>query len=80
MFHQGTLQSGITLAIQEQKLVACFVRGTLRCAVIIQVASLLTNRTDDSATSREWQDEWLKSAWVRWYTDLHSTHVLIANT
>ncbi|KAG9187888.1 hypothetical protein G6011_05759 [Alternaria panax] len=26
MFHQGTLQSGIALAIQEQKLVACFVR------------------------------------------------------
>ncbi|CAN9337886.1 unnamed protein product [Alternaria alternata] len=26
MFHQGTLQSGITVAIQEQKLVACFVR------------------------------------------------------
>ncbi|KAH7405738.1 hypothetical protein DE146DRAFT_649565 [Phaeosphaeria sp. MPI-PUGE-AT-0046c] len=26
MFHQGTLQSGITLAIQQQKLVACFVR------------------------------------------------------
>ncbi|CBX94985.1 similar to UBX domain-containing protein [Plenodomus lingam JN3] len=26
MFHEGTLQSGIALAIQEQKLVACFVR------------------------------------------------------
>ncbi|KAI4907673.1 hypothetical protein J4E90_009079 [Alternaria incomplexa] len=26
MFHQGSLQSGIALAIQEQKLVACFVR------------------------------------------------------
>ncbi|KAF2731051.1 hypothetical protein EJ04DRAFT_472709 [Polyplosphaeria fusca] len=26
MFHEGTLQSGIGLAIQEQKLVACFVR------------------------------------------------------
>ncbi|KAF2476258.1 uncharacterized protein BDR25DRAFT_300349 [Lindgomyces ingoldianus] len=26
MFHQGTLQSGISLAISEQKLVACFVR------------------------------------------------------
>ncbi|GAB7345965.1 hypothetical protein MBLNU457_4188t1 [Dothideomycetes sp. NU457] len=26
MFHQGDLQSGISLAIQEQKLVACFVR------------------------------------------------------
>lgn len=27
MFHEGTLQSGIALAIKEQKLVACFVRG-----------------------------------------------------
>ncbi|XP_014552668.1 hypothetical protein COCVIDRAFT_109731 [Bipolaris victoriae FI3] len=26
MFHEGTLQSGIALAIKEQKLVACFVR------------------------------------------------------
>ncbi|KAF2265402.1 hypothetical protein CC78DRAFT_200890 [Lojkania enalia] len=26
MFHEGTLQSGISLAIQEQKLVVCFVR------------------------------------------------------
>ncbi|KAF2648669.1 hypothetical protein K491DRAFT_698722 [Lophiostoma macrostomum CBS 122681] len=26
MFHEGSLQSGISLAIQEQKLVACFVR------------------------------------------------------
>jgi hypothetical protein len=28
MFHEGSLQSGIALAIQQQKLVACFVRGT----------------------------------------------------
>ncbi|KAJ4286758.1 hypothetical protein N0V90_013010 [Kalmusia sp. IMI 367209] len=26
MFHEGTLQSGISLAIQEQKLVCCFIR------------------------------------------------------
>lgn len=26
MFHEGDLQSGISLAIQEQKLVACFIR------------------------------------------------------
>ncbi|KAH7078606.1 hypothetical protein FB567DRAFT_534274 [Paraphoma chrysanthemicola] len=45
MFHQGTLQSGITLAIQQQKFVACFVR-------------------DDSATSKQWEEEWLKSGWV----------------
>jgi hypothetical protein len=30
MFHQGDLQSGISVAIQEQKLVACFIRqGTI---------------------------------------------------
>lgn len=27
MFYEGDLQSGIALAIQESKLVACFVRG-----------------------------------------------------
>jgi hypothetical protein len=27
MFHEGSLQSGIALAIQQQKLVACLVRG-----------------------------------------------------
>lgn len=27
MFHQGTLQSGISLAIQQQKLVACFIHS-----------------------------------------------------
>ncbi|USP82795.1 hypothetical protein yc1106_10069 [Curvularia clavata] len=45
MFHEGSLQSGIALAIQEQKLVACFVR-------------------DDSATSKEWEEDWLKSGWL----------------
>jgi len=28
MFYEGTLQSGIGQAIQQQKLVACFIRGT----------------------------------------------------
>ncbi|KAF1838512.1 hypothetical protein BDW02DRAFT_564872 [Decorospora gaudefroyi] len=45
MFHEGTLQSGIALAIQLQKLVACFVR-------------------DDGATSKEWEEKWLKSGWL----------------
>ncbi|KAF2625994.1 hypothetical protein BU25DRAFT_441103 [Macroventuria anomochaeta] len=45
MFYEGTLQSGIGQAIQQQKLVACFVR-------------------DDSATSKRWEDEWLKSGWI----------------
>jgi hypothetical protein len=33
MFHEGTLQSGITLAIQEKKLVACFVRSKSDCHI-----------------------------------------------
>ncbi|KAF9698709.1 hypothetical protein EKO04_002762 [Ascochyta lentis] len=45
MFYEGTLQSGIGQAIQQQKLVACFIR-------------------DDGATSKQWEDEWLKSAWI----------------
>ncbi|KZM20519.1 uncharacterized protein EKO05_0004524 [Ascochyta rabiei] len=45
MFYEGTLQSGIGQAIQQQKLVACFVR-------------------DDGATSKQWEDEWLKSGWI----------------
>ncbi|KAF1933951.1 uncharacterized protein M421DRAFT_415004 [Didymella exigua CBS 183.55] len=45
MFYEGTLQSGIGQAIQQQKLVACFVR-------------------DDGATSKQWEDEWLRSGWL----------------
>ncbi|KAH8719404.1 hypothetical protein GQ44DRAFT_741919 [Phaeosphaeriaceae sp. PMI808] len=45
MFHQGSLQSGIALAIQQKKLVACFVQ-------------------DEGTTSKEWEDEWLKSGWI----------------
>ncbi|KAL6712403.1 hypothetical protein ACN47E_000280 [Coniothyrium glycines] len=45
MFHEGSLQSGIARAIQEQKLVACFVQ-------------------DEGATSKTWEQEWLKSGWI----------------
>ncbi|KAF3042482.1 hypothetical protein E8E11_000825 [Didymella keratinophila] len=45
MFYEGTLQSGIGQAIQQKKLVACFIR-------------------DDGATSKQWEDEWLRSGWL----------------
>ncbi|KAF2997434.1 hypothetical protein E8E13_006060 [Curvularia kusanoi] len=45
MFYEGTLQSGIGQAIQQQKLVACFI-------------------TDDGATSKLWENEWLRSGWL----------------
>ncbi|KAF2109739.1 hypothetical protein BDV96DRAFT_529045 [Lophiotrema nucula] len=47
MFHDGTLQSGISLAIQEQKLVACFVRD---------------DGEESSTWEKEWlQSGWLAS-------------------
>jgi hypothetical protein len=63
MFHEGSLQSGIALAIQQQKLVACFVQGKF---VNLQShgGSGLTDQTDDGATSKEWENEWLNSGWV----------------
>lgn len=61
MFHQGTLQSGITLAIQQQKLVACFVRGEL---ITSECGGDLTIWLDEGATSKQWEEEWLKSGWV----------------
>lgn len=63
MFHEGTLQSGIALAIQQQKLVACFVRG--KCGWRVGIGGRLTSWPDDGATSKTWEDEWLKSGWVR---------------
>jgi hypothetical protein len=34
MFYQGDLQSGISKAVQEAKLVACFVTGNISHSVI----------------------------------------------
>lgn len=61
MFYQGTLQSGIGQAIQQQKLVACFIRGA-RANRHPRLS--LTGYPDDGATSKQWEDEWLKSGWV----------------
>lgn len=62
MFHEGTLQSGIALAIQQQKLVACFVRGD--CDILSECGDGVDRCVDESATSRQWEEEWLTSGWV----------------
>lgn len=66
MFHEGSLQSGIALAIQEQKLVACFVRGKSGFAFAIRNVEIANTVCwlDDGATSKTWEDEWLQSGWV----------------
>jgi len=62
MFHEGSLQSGIALAIKESKLVACFVRG--ETLVSSGCGACTDNWLDESATSKQWEEEWLKSGWV----------------
>lgn len=57
MFHQGDLQSGISLAIQEQKLVACFVRqGKL---LALNSMALADTIADDDHWSKTWEEQWL---------------------
>jgi hypothetical protein len=48
MFHQGNLQSGIARAIQEQKLVGCFIRGIAHHARVSAEADM----------SRRWSREY----------------------
>lgn len=62
MFHEGSLQSGIALAIQESKLVACFVRGETISAS--GCGAELIPWSDEGAASKQWEEEWLKSGWV----------------
>lgn len=62
MFHEGDLQSGISRAIQEQKLVACFIRqGVQGKRNERENAVKLTLATDDDEISQTWEDSWLKS-------------------
>lgn len=58
MFFEGALQEGIALAIQQQKLVACFVRqGKLEAQ---PCGGRCSRCTDDDAESKVWEQEWLK--------------------
>jgi len=59
MFHQGDLQSGISLAIQEQKLVACFVR---KGSLTLSVNLYMTDRyADDDKESTTWENDWFEA-------------------
>lgn len=57
MFYEGDLRSGITLAIQESKLVACFVRGDP--ATCNFLCFVLTHIADDGPESATWEDDFL---------------------
>lgn len=65
MFHQGDLQSGIALAIQQSKSVACFVRGTRSTPSCVDESTHSNRTLDDDRESSEWENEWLQEEQVR---------------
>lgn len=59
MFYDGDLQSGISQALAESKLVACFVRGGLE-SLISQKGSRSYCDLDDSDQSTLWENDFLR--------------------
>ena len=61
MFYDGDLQSGITKAVQESKLVACFVTGISSISfLLITLVLTLTICSDDGEESKLWEDDFLQ--------------------
>ena len=59
MFYEGDLQSGISKAVQEAKLVACFVTG--EASAHLAVSPLCSDMSlDDSEESQLWEHEFLQ--------------------
>lgn len=62
MFYDGDLQSGITKAVQESKLVACFVTGI---SLTFYVSDhVLTMCPDDGEESKLWENDLLQEETV----------------
>ena len=63
MFYEGDLQSGIAKAIQEARLLACFLTGSMKSPADTSFdrSYLLTG---DDQESRRWENEYLRKAEV----------------
>lgn len=63
MFHQGDLQSGIGLAVQQAKAVLCFVNGMYSAFLEhLHSTSSLNDRPDGSDVSKQWESILLDDA------------------
>jgi hypothetical protein len=58
MFYEGDLQSGISKAVQEAKLVACFVTGTSSNQHLGRGTDKVS--LDDGEESQLWENKYLK--------------------
>jgi hypothetical protein len=66
MFYEGDLQSGISKAVQEAKLVACFVTGEAFSHPA--TSPLCSNMSlDDSEESQLWEHEFLQEETVSFF-------------
>lgn len=66
MFFQGTLQEGISTALQQSKQVVCFVTGTPHLEANQSVMShLLTRWADDGGEGTQWETEFLADGSVK---------------
>lgn len=60
MYHDGNIQSGITLALRESKHVVCLVRGAFYYRDQSHMARLLTRYpVDDGEGSSTWEEQYL---------------------
>ena len=60
MFFQGTLQEGISTALQHNKQVVCFVTGMSNAFCVEAVLPTTTNTgVDEGDESQQWEDEFL---------------------
>jgi hypothetical protein len=67
MFYEGDLQSGISKAVQEAKLVACFVTGeTSSHPATSPLCSDMS--LDDSEESQLWEHEFLQDETASFFT------------
>jgi hypothetical protein len=85
MFFEGTLQEGIATALQQGKLVVCFVTGIhsfihSSCHVIFRTSKDLTRFTDGQDESQQWEIEFLGDGSVSHsYSDVSLAHPLLTS-
>jgi hypothetical protein len=58
MFFDGALQQGISKAVDQQKLVLCFVTGKLEPYTVL--AFYMLTSTDENDESLQWETEFLQ--------------------
>ncbi len=67
MFYQGDLRSGINTAIEQSKLVVCYVRSQGNLFVILRFGHELNNILEDGEETTTWEDDFLQEPEVSRY-------------